>query len=243
MEKGDGVENTEIGTQKTVSPVVEKQAKRRIFKIIVIGDSNVGKTCLTFRFCGGQFPKKVEATIGVDFREKTVEVDDEMIKLQLWDTAGQERFRKSMVQHYYRNVHAVVFVYDVTKRSSFNNLGQWIQECDEHNLTKSIPRILIGNKCDVVNELAISTTMAQQFADRHNMPLFETSAKDDSEVDHVEAIFLTLAHKLKNSKPMMPPTIAGYGYRPGQNRVITIEEAERRRSSSGSDSAGDGCGC
>ena len=82
MEKGDGVENTEIGTQKTVSPVVEKQAKRRIFKIIVIGDSNVGKTCLTFRFCGGQFPKKVEATIGVDFREKTVDVDDEMIKVR-----------------------------------------------------------------------------------------------------------------------------------------------------------------
>lgn len=93
------------------SSVFKKSAgekPKRIFKIIVLGDSNVGKTCLTFRFCVGKFPDRTEATIGVDFREKTVEVEGENIKLQLWDTAGQERFRKSMVQHYYRNVHAVV---------------------------------------------------------------------------------------------------------------------------------------
>ena len=115
-------------------------AQKRVFKIIVVGDSCVGKTCLTYRFCEGKFPQKTEATIGVDFREKTLEVDGESIKvilsrilcqptlldffpslrqLQLWDTAGQERFRRSMVHHYYRNVHAVVFVYDVTSNASF----------------------------------------------------------------------------------------------------------------------------
>lgn len=195
-------ETTQGSTPNRVS--VEKQ--KRIFKIIVIGDSNVGKTCLTYRFCCGKFPAKTEATIGVDFRERTVDVDGEQIKLQLWDTAGQERFRKSMVQHYYRNVHAVVFVYDVTKMASYQSLPLWVEECDEHRLTSDIPRILVGNKCDCKEKVAVSTNMAQKFADLHNMPLFETSAMDESESDHLEAIFMTLAHKLKNSKPMMTAT-------------------------------------
>ncbi|XP_076332182.1 ras-related protein Rab-33B-like isoform X2 [Tachypleus tridentatus] len=188
---------------------IEKQ--KRIFKIIVIGDSNVGKTCLTYRFCSGSFPTKTEATIGVDFRERVVEVEGEQIKLQLWDTAGQERFRKSMVQHYYRNVHAVVFVYDVTKIASFESLPHWVEECDQHHLTTFIPRILVGNKCDCKDGIAVNTNVAQKFADLHNMPVFETSAKDDNEADHVEAIFMTLAHKLKNSKPMMPPHLHRQG--------------------------------
>ena len=149
-----------------------------------------------------------------------------------------------MVEHYYRNVHGVIFVYDVTKRSSFYNLRRWIQECNDHNVAESIPRILIGNKCDVVNEFAISTTMAQQFADRHNMPLFETSAKDDSKVDNVEEILLTLVHKLRNNKPMskMPSTIVGYRYKAGQDRVNTIE-VQRTHSLSSSDRVGDSCAC
>ncbi|GAB1601674.1 putative Ras-related protein Rab-33 [Argonauta hians] len=198
---------TTSGTTTTTVPtskIIEKQVQKRIFKIIVIGETNVGKTCLTYRFCSGKFPDKTEATIGVDFREKMILVENEQIKLQLWDTAGQERFRKSMVQHYYRNVHAVVFVYDVTKISSFENMPNWIEECDRHNLNKDIPRILVGNKCDMNDRIAVNTNAAQKFADSHNMPLFETSAKDDEKANHVEAIFMTLAHKLKNSKPMMP---------------------------------------
>ncbi|KAK3576853.1 hypothetical protein CHS0354_012908 [Potamilus streckersoni] len=190
--------------------VIEKQAQRRIFKIIVIGDSNVGKTCLTYRFCSSKFPDKTEATIGVDFRERTVNVEGEQIKLQLWDTAGQERFRKSMVQHYYRNVHAIVFVYDVTKMSSFENMPGWIGECDQHNLNRDIPRILVGNKCDEKDKIAVNTNLAQKFADSYNMPLFETSAKDDEKANHVDAIFMTLAHKLKNAKPMMPPYLTNH---------------------------------
>lgn len=180
-----------------------KRHQPRVFKIIVVGDSDVGKTCLTFRFCSGHFPTKTEATIGVDFREKTVVIDDERLKLQLWDTAGQERFRKSMVPHYYRNVHAVVFVYDVTKLSSYEGLQNWIDECDRFSLDRSIPRILVGNKCDKTDAVQVDINVAQRFADAHVMPLFETSAKDEAECNNVEAIFLTLAHKLKSSKPMM----------------------------------------
>ena len=136
-----------------------------------------------------------------------------------------------MVQHYYRNVHAVVFVYDVTKVSSFDNLPQWVEECNRHNLTQDVPRILVGNKCDMKDKAAVSTNIAQKFADSHNMPLFETSAKDDCESDHVESIFLTLAHKLVKSKPMMPPSLAGYGYRgpDGQQRQATLQLDETKK--------------
>ncbi|KAI9557392.1 hypothetical protein GHT06_017220 [Daphnia sinensis] len=178
--------------------------QKRVFKIIVVGNSAVGKTCLTYRFCEGRFPGRTEATIGVDFRERVLSVDGEQLKLQLWDTAGQERFRRSMVHHYYRNVNAVVFVYDVTNSHSFESLSSWIEECNDHQLTTKIPRILVGNKCDCRETQVVNTNRAQMFADMHNMPLFETSAKDDSQANHVESIFMTLAHKLKNSRPMMP---------------------------------------
>ncbi|XP_054573693.1 ras-related protein Rab-33B isoform X1 [Eptesicus fuscus] len=206
------------------SSVFLPPARSRIFKIIVIGDSNVGKTCLTYRFCAGRFPDRTEATIGVDFRERAVEIDGERIKvsrwrtvteeglrddlcpnpsIQLWDTAGQERFRKSMVQHYYRNVHAVVFVYDMTNMASFHSLPSWIEECKQHLLANDIPRILVGNKCDLRSAVQVPTDLAQKFADTHSMPLFETSAKNPNDNDHVEAIFMTLAHKLKSHKPLM----------------------------------------
>ena len=113
--------------------------------------------------------------------------------------------------HYYRNVHAVVFVYDVTKMSSFESLPMWIEECDRHSLTQNLPRILVGNKCDMEQLVAVNTHTAQRFADNHNMPLFETSAKDDSQMNHVESIFLTLAHKLKSSKSMMPTSSESNG--------------------------------
>ena len=91
-------------------------------------------------------------------------------QLQLWDTAGQERFRKSMIQHYYRNVHAVVFVYDVTNMSSFDSLPGWISECERYNLTRAVPRILIGNKLDCGVQI-VPTHVAQKFADMHSMPV------------------------------------------------------------------------
>ncbi|CAG5993136.1 unnamed protein product [Menidia menidia] len=187
----------------SASSSLETSIQTRIFKIIVIGDSNVGKTCLTFRFTGGSFPDKTEATIGVDFREKAVEIEGETIKVQVWDTAGQERFRKSMVEHYYRNVHAVVFVYDVTKMASFRNLQTWIEECNGHRVSASVPRVLVGNKCDLVDQIQVPSNMALKFADAHNMLLFETSAKDPKECQNVNSIFMSLACRLKAQKSLL----------------------------------------
>ncbi|CAG9860139.1 unnamed protein product [Phyllotreta striolata] len=196
------MENINNGVQQS-AVVSHTQTKKheKIFKIIVIGDSSVGKTTLTYRFCEGKFLELAESTIGVDFRSRVLNIDGEDIVLQLWDTAGQERYRMSMVRHYYQNAHAVVFVYDVTSAPSFDSLKKWIEECNK-NCLNDVPKILVGNKCDAV--AAVTTNVAQRFADQYNMPLFETSARLDSQCDNVEAIFLTLAHKLKNQKKFMP---------------------------------------
>lgn len=177
-------------------------SKPRVFKIIVLGESGVGKTCLSFRFCAGRFPVITEATIGLDFREKMVELDGERLRLQLWDTAGQERFRRSITHHYYRNASAVVFVYDVNSAASLVALESWLQEVELHGVPESAPRVLVGNKCDQGGQV-VTTNTAQRWADDRGMPLFETSAKDDSLADHVDGIFLTLAHKLKEGKTLI----------------------------------------
>uniref|UniRef100_A0AAF5D113 Ras-related protein Rab-33 n=1 Tax=Strongyloides stercoralis TaxID=6248 RepID=A0AAF5D113_STRER len=177
---------------------------RRTFKVIIIGDAFVGKTCLSFRFCNGRFPESTESTIGVDFRERQLLIDDELIKIQLWDTAGQERYRQSIVAHYYRNVNAVVFVYDVTNPQSFNSLQFWIEQCKQNAIVtgKHVPHIIIGNKCDLESQHKVNIEDALKFADQNDMVLFETSALMDSEADHIESIFMTLVHKLRQSKPM-----------------------------------------
>ncbi|XP_062380596.1 ras-related protein Rab-33A [Sardina pilchardus] len=195
--------NSHLTSSLDISSSLVHSVKTRIFKIILIGDSNVGKTCLTFRFTGGSFPDKTEATIGVDFREKAVEIDGEIIKVQVWDTAGQERFRRSMVEHYYRNVHAVIFVYDVTKMASFQNLKLWIQECNSHHVSPLVPRVLVGNKCDLVSQIQVPSNTALKFADAHNMLLFETSAKDPIESQNVDSIFMCLACRLKAQKSLI----------------------------------------
>jgi Ras-related protein Rab-33B len=204
-EESNGDKKEEISILKIVQPNMEiSYTSKRVFKVIIIGDANVGKTCLSFRFCNGRFPQQTEATIGVDFRERALAFGKELIRVQLWDTAGQERYRQSIVAHYYRNVNAVVFVYDVTNPRSFKSLPQWIQECRKHALTSSsdTPHILIGNKCDLQSAERVKTDEAQVFADQNDMALFETSALADSEADHVESIFMTLVHKLRQCKSM-----------------------------------------
>uniref|UniRef100_A0A672HZJ8 Uncharacterized protein n=1 Tax=Salarias fasciatus TaxID=181472 RepID=A0A672HZJ8_SALFA len=186
----------------------------RTFKVLVIGDSGVGKTCLTHRLCAGEFPSRMEATIGVDFRERLLDVDGEKIKLQLWDTAGQERFRKSMVQHYYRNVHAVLFVYDLSCPSSFSGLTSWLEECRQNSVRQEIPRFLVGNKTDLResrrSDGLVSQERALDFARTHHMTFFETSAK--SSPNAVEDVVAAIGAKLKGQKKpsvSSPPAYSG----------------------------------
>ena len=139
----DKAEEEKLQENKQDNKPSTSLVKPRTFKIIVLGESGVGKTCLSFRFCAGKFPIHSESTIGLDFREKVnlnchveveiscaqiVELDGERLKLQLWDTAGQERFKRSITHHYYRNVSAIVFVYDVTSVASLVALDSWLEE-------------------------------------------------------------------------------------------------------------------
>ncbi|VEN49423.1 unnamed protein product [Callosobruchus maculatus] len=189
-----------LAEKTTVAESLSNSRKGRLYKVIVIGDPNVGKTTLTYRFCEGKFLDAAEATIGVEFRSKIVNIDGEDITLQLWDTAGQERHRASMIRHYYRNAHAIIFVYDVTNRATFENLKRWIDESNQ-NCLDDIPRILVGNKCD--GHSVVPTNEAQHFADQYAMPVFETSACLESEMETIESIFMTLAHKLKHQKKFL----------------------------------------
>lgn len=187
----------------------DKKIALRTFKVIIIGDSNVGKTCLTVRAAGGTFPIRTEATIGVDFKEKIVQVGKENIKLQLWDSAGQERFRHSMVPHYYRNVHGVIFVYDVTRKASFVNIEKWIEEfrCNVVKNCSKIPQLIIGNKCDLHADRQVSETDVKILANNYGLPFWETSAKSELETDTIETIFQSLGETLFYNTPLkdFPP--------------------------------------
>ncbi|XP_029819607.1 ras-related protein Rab-33A [Manacus vitellinus] len=150
-------------------------------------------------------------------------------QVQVWDTAGQERFRKSMVEHYYRNVHAVVFVYDVTKMSSFTNLKTWIEECNGHAVSPLVPRVLVGNKCDLKDLIQVPSSLALKFADAHNMLLFETSAKDPQESQNVDAIFMCLACRLKAQRSLPCRDAEGWPGQP-QPQSRRLDEASGKGS-------------
>ncbi len=122
-------------------------------------------------------------------------------QVQLWDTAGQERFRKSMVQHYYRNVHGIVFVFDVTNPTSFCSLPMWMDECRQHSLGLDIPRALVCNKADLVTSTTASVLIdqARHLAEVHGMSFYITSAKG-RKGDLVDSIFVTLAQRSKSQR-------------------------------------------
>lgn len=151
-----------------------------LFKVVLIGNAGVGKTCLVRRFTQGVFPPGQGATIGVDFMIKTVEVDGLKIKLQIWDTAGQERFR-SITQSYYRSAHALILVYDVSSQPSFDCLPHWLREVEEYASPKVL-RVLVGNKTDR-EDRDIPAAVGEEFSRVNNMYFIETSAKESENVD------------------------------------------------------------
>nr|CAH7763643.1 unnamed protein product [Callosobruchus chinensis] len=165
-----------------------------LFKVVLVGNAGVGKTCLVRRFTQGLFPPGQGATIGVDFMIKTVEVGNEKVKLQIWDTAGQERFR-SITQSYYRSAHALILVYDISCQPTFDCLPDWLREIEEYASSKvnfSFITLFVGNKIDR-EDREIPTHVGEEFAERHNMYFLETSAKES---DNVERLFMQIAEDL-----------------------------------------------
>ncbi|KAM9725187.1 ras-related protein Rab-26 isoform 3-T3 [Dama dama] len=162
-------------------------------QVMLVGDSGVGKTCLLVRFKDGAFlAGTFISTVGIDFRNKVVDVDGMKVKLQIWDTAGQERFR-SVTHAYYRDAHALLLLYDVTNKASFDSIQAWLMEIQEH-AQDDVVLMLLGNKVDSAQERAVKREDAEKLAKDYGLPFMETSAKTGLNVD---LAFTAIAKELK----------------------------------------------
>ncbi|XP_065155248.1 ras-related protein Rab-37-like isoform X1 [Atheta coriaria] len=163
------------------------------FTVMLLGDSGVGKTCLLVRFRDGLFLYgNFISTVGIDFRNKVVNVDQTRVKLQIWDTAGQERFR-SVTHAYYRDAHALLLLYDVTNKTSYDNIRAWLGEIREY-AQDDVVIMLIGNKADAGVDRAVRREEGERLAREYNVAFMETSAKSGQ---NVELAFLAIARELK----------------------------------------------
>ncbi|XP_059669839.1 ras-related protein RABA4d-like [Cornus florida] len=171
-----------------------------VFKIVLIGDSAVGKSQLLSRFAKNEFSLDSKATIGVEFQTKTVALDHKTVKAQIWDTAGQERYR-AVTSAYYRGAVGAMLVYDMTKRQSFDHMATWLDELRGH-ADKNIVIMLIGNKCDLGSLRAVPTEDAQEFAERENLFFMETSALEATNVDTAFQTVLTEIYRFFSKKSL-----------------------------------------
>ncbi|WRT63979.1 GTP-binding protein ypt2 [Kwoniella shivajii] len=163
-----------------------------LIKLLLIGDSGVGKSCLLLRFCDDAWTPSFITTIGIDFKIRTIELDGKRIKLQIWDTAGQERFR-TITTAYYRGAMGILLVYDVTDEKSFQNIRTWHANIDQH-ASPGVNKILIGNKCDWDEKRTVTIEQGRALADEFGLRFLETSAKAN---EGVEEAFFTLARDIK----------------------------------------------
>lgn len=163
-----------------------------LFKILIIGNSGAGKSCMLLRFADDSYTESFITTIGVDFKIRTLDLEGKIAKLQIWDTAGQERFR-TITSSYYRGAHGIILVYDITSRESFDNIKIWLNECDRY-ASDNVKKILVGNKCDLVSKREVSYQEALEFANSRGLELIETSAKNSANID---SAFISIANKIK----------------------------------------------
>ena len=154
-----------------------------LLKYIIIGDAGVGKSNILLRYVYSTFKSEYQLTIGVEFGEKSVEVKNNIYKIQIWDTAGQEQFR-SVTRTYYKNSVCAIVVYDISRRETFENVIKWIEDC-KHYSSKSILIILVGNKCDLEEERQVMKEEGDELADKYGLIFFETSAKDGTNVKEI----------------------------------------------------------
>lgn len=164
-----------------------------LFKLLMIGDAGVGKSSMLLRFTDDSFDEHIQSTIGVDFKVKHLNVSGKRIKLTIWDTAGQERFR-TITTSYFRGAQGILLVYDVTDRRSFESIRNWVSQIQQH-ADVHVNKILVGNKCDMLDEKVVSTEEGQKLAKEFGIDFWEASAKNDI---NVEQSFISIARAVKN---------------------------------------------
>lgn len=153
-----------------------------LFKLVLIGDSGVGKSNLLSRFTRNEFSLESKSTIGVEFATRSIHVDDKIIKAQIWDTAGQERYR-AITSAYYRGAVGALLVYDVSRQVTFENVQRWLKELRDHT-DANIVIMLVGNKADLRHLRAVSMEDAKAFAEKENIFFMETSALESMNVEN-----------------------------------------------------------
>jgi small GTP-binding protein len=173
-----------------------------LFKIVLIGDSAVGKSNLLSRFARNEFDSNSKATIGVEFQTQMVEIDGKEIKAQIWDTAGQERFR-AVTSAYYRGAFGALVVYDISRRGTFDSIKRWLDELTIQN-DSTVARMLVGNKCDLENIREVSVEEGKALAEEEGLFFMETSALDSTNVQTafeivIREIYNNISRKVLNS--------------------------------------------
>ena len=200
-----------------------------LFKIILIGNSGVGKSSILHRYMKRTFDSNYKVTIGVDFFMKSLTINEQMVKIQIWDTAGQEKY-KSMVSSYYRGAHVALIVFDLTSHASFEALPSWV-EIFFKNGPEQKNTILIGNKKDLVEERQVSQEEVELFSQTNNMIYFETSAKDGDNIDYV---FSYTAEKLlefykRNKEELKKQLLPNTQKQTNNFETIRIEETHNKK--------------
>lgn len=204
------------------------ELKTREVKVVLLGDSGVGKSSLCLRFVTNNFKPFNESTIGASFMSKVIMSNGKQIKYQIWDTAGQEKYH-SLAPMYYRGAAAGIVVYDVTRASSFRTLKQWVEELQEHG-PRDIIIAIAGNKADMSDKREVDYATAEAYAQSIGASYTETSAKEDL---HVQKLFMQISEKLPEPRADAPAV------RPISRQIHT--NGSTSRSSASRDDGGSGC--
>ncbi|KAK4356776.1 hypothetical protein RND71_022386 [Anisodus tanguticus] len=186
----------------------DDEGEEYLFKIVIIGDSAVGKSNLLTRYARNEFNLHSKATIGVEFQTQTLEIDGKEVKAQIWDTAGQERFR-AVTSAYYRGAFGALVVYDISRRTTFDSIPRWLDELKNDQLRAAhsdttVARMLVGNKRDLENIRAVSVEEGKSLAESEGMFFMETSALDSTNVNKafeivIREIYNSVSRKVLNS--------------------------------------------
>merc|ERR1712216_669836 len=171
-----------------------------LFKVVLIGDSGVGKSNLLSRFTRNEFSLESKSTIGVEFAARSINVDGKTIKAQIWDTAGQERYR-AITSAYYRGAVGALLVYDIAKHVTFENVDRWLKELRDH-ADHNIVIMLVGNKSDLRHLRAVPTDDAKGYAEQCSLSFIETSALDSPNVEQAFQTILTEIYRLVSRRTM-----------------------------------------
>ncbi|CAO3673191.1 Rab GTPase ypt31 [Umbelopsis sp. WA50703] len=191
-----------------------------LFKVVLIGDSGVGKTNLLGRFTRNEFNLESKSTIGVEFATRSIQVDNKTIKAQIWDTAGQERYR-AITSAYYRGAVGALLVYDISKHSTYESVSRWLKELRDH-ADSNIVIMLVGNKSDLRHLRAVPTDEAKQFAADNGLSFIETSALDASNVELSFQRILTEIYRIVSNKALEN---SGDNIRPTGGQTISVSQS------------------